>query len=702
MAGGILRLSGLFLAALTGRFRMRHAALMSARRPFALAVVAVAALGVIVTAQAPRGLGVDLAAFDRTVRPQDDFNRFVNGTWMKTTEIPPDRSTWGSFVELADKSDLALKEIVDSVTKTPQKPGSTAQQVADLYLAFMDTAHIESLGTEPLGTELKSIAAIAAPTDLAGLLGRMARVGVPGPFGAFVGQDQKRSDTYIVSVNQAGIGMPDRDYYLRKDEKFDATRAAYLRYITTMLALATQPDPAGAAARILALETKIAEQHWDRARTRDRDATYNKMTVAELGALTPSFNWRDYLRAAGLEKATEVVVRQPDYLKALDGILKDTPIAVWKETLTFRVLATFADELPEAFGQAQFEFRGKTLSGQQEMRTRPKRGVEEVEGALGEALGKLYVERYFKADAKARMDQLVKNLLAAFKAGIDELEWMGPETRAQAQAKLAKFSVKIAYPDTWRDFSTIVIKKDDAVGNAKRAYAFSYDDMVSRLGQPVDRSRWGMTPQTVNAYYNSSNNEIVFPAAILQPPFFDVDADDAVNYGGIGAVIGHEISHGFDDQGSKSDGDGNLRNWFTPADLKAFQDRTGRLAAQYDAYAPLDGMHINGKLTLGENIGDLSGLAVASRAYRMSLGGKPAPVIEGFTGDQRFFLGWAQVWRTRTREDALRQRLLVDPHSPGEYRAFVPLTNLQAFYDAWDVKPGDKMYRPVEERVKIW
>jgi putative endopeptidase len=678
--------------------------LRTSARPVLVAALAVLAAGAaaVTARQAPRALGVDLGAFDRSVRPQDDFNRFVNGTWIKTTEIPADRSVWGSFVELSDKSDAALKAIIDSVTATPQKPGTTAQQVADLYLAFMDTGRIEALGTEPLGTELKAVAALTAPADLPGLFGRMARVGVGGPFATFVGQDQKKSDSYIVSVNQSGLGMPDRDYYLRKDEKFDATRAAYLTYITTMLTLAKQPDPSGAAARILALETAIAEKHWERARTRDRDATYNKMSVTELGALMPSFNWPAYLRAAGLDKAMDVVVRQPDYLKALDGLLRDTPIATWKELLVFRVLATYADELPDAFGRAQFEFRGRTLSGQQEMRARPKRGVDEVEGAIGEALGRLYVERYFKADAKARMDQLVKNLLAAFKVGIDELDWMSPATKAQAQAKLAKFSVKIGYPDQWRDFSSIVVKKDDALGNARRAFTFAYDDMVSRLGQPVDRTRWGMTPQTVNAYYSPANNEIVFPAAILQPPFFNVEADDAVNYGAIGAVIGHEISHGFDDQGAKSDGDGNLRNWFTDADLKAFQERTSRLAAQFEAYEPLPGMKINGTLTLGENIGDLSGLAVAHRAYRLSLGGRPAPVIEGFTGDQRFFLGWAQVWRTRMRDDALRQRLLTDPHSPGDYRALVPLTNLQAFYDAWDVKPGDKMYRPPSERVKIW
>ena len=578
---------------------MTRPALTSIWRSFLLVVLAAAGGAVVTARQTPGKLGVDLAAFDRSVRPQDDFNRFVNGTWIKNTEIPPDRASWGSFPELSEKSDAALQQIIDAVTKSPQKPGSTAQQVADAYLAFMDTARIEALGIEPLGNELKSIAALTAPADLAGLLGRMARVGVAGPFAAFVVQDQKQSDAYIVAVNQGGLGMPDRDYYLRPDPKLDATRAAYRRYATTMMTLAKQPDPEGAATRIMALETAIAEKHWERARNRDRDATYNKMTVAEVNALTPSFSWPAYFRAAGIEKATHVVVRQPDYLEALDGILRNTPLSTWKEALTFRVLDTYADELPEAFGVARFEFRGKTLSGQQEMRARPKRAVDEVESAIGEALGKLYVERHFKPEAKARMDQLVKNLLAAFKQGIDELEWMGPETKAQAQAKLAKFTVKIAYPDHWRDFSSIAIKKDDAAGNAKRAFQFAYDDNVTRLGQPVDRTRWTMTPQTVNAYYNSVNNEIVFPAAILQPPFFNLEADDAVNYGAIGAVIGHEISHGFDDQGSKSDGDGNLRNWFTPADLKAFQDRTSRLSAQFETYAPLEGLHINGKLTLG-------------------------------------------------------------------------------------------------------
>ena len=401
-------------------------------------------------------------------------------------------------------------------------------------------------------------------------------------------------------------------------------------------------------------------------------------------------------------KATDVVVRQPDYVKAADSIVAATPASTWREYMTFKLLDNYANELPSAFQQARFEFRGRTLSGQQQLSARWKRGVDETAGALGEALGKLYVERNFKPAAKARMDELVRNLRTAYQVGIDSLEWMSPETRAQAKEKLAKFTVKIAYPDKWRDYSALTITRRDLLGNAMRANQFQYADMVSQLAKPVDRTRWGMTPQTVNAYYNATNNEIVFPAAILQPPFFDVNADDAVNYGAIGAVIGHEIGHGFDDQGRKSDGMGNLRDWWTAADAKAFEERTTRLGAQYDAISPLEGTHINGKLTMGENIGDLSGLAQAYRAYRISLGGKEAPVIGGFTGDQRFFLGYGQIWRTKFRDEALRQQLLSDPHSPGMARAYVPLVNNDAFQRAFNVQPGDKMYLPPAERVKIW
>jgi predicted metalloendopeptidase len=523
-----------------------------------------------------------------------------------------------------------------------------------------------------------------------------------GPLGVGVGPDQKNSRQNVLGVSQSGLGLPDRDYYLSNDAKLAAARQAYQGYVAKMLTLAGQSDADGAAARVLALETAIAQKQWDRAKNRDRNATYNRMKVDELAAMLPSFDIKAYLKDAGLGAATDVVVRQPDYVQALDEIVKTTPAATWREYLTFRLLDNYSTALPSAYRQARFDFRGRTLNGQQEMPAAWKRAVDGTQGILGEAAGKLYVESYFKPEAKARMDAMVRNLRKAYEIGIDSLEWMSPETKAAAKAKLAKFTVKIAYPDHWRDYSALEIKRDDALGNVMRSEAFQYADMASRLGKPVDRTRWGMTPQTVNAYYNATNNEIVFPAAILQPPFFDVNADDAVNYGAIGAVIGHEIGHGFDDQGRKSDGDGNLRDWWSPADAQAFEARTTKLGAQYEAISPLEGLHINGKLTMGENIGDLSGLAQAYRAYKISLGGKEPPVIGGFTGDQRFFLGFAQIWRTKFRDEALRQRLLSDPHSPGMQRAFVPLVNNDAFLKAFDVKSGDKMWRDPADRVKIW
>jgi len=648
------------------------------------------------------GLGIDTAGMDRSARPQDDFYRFVNGDWMERTSIPADRSTWGSFVELSEKSQTAVRQIVEDAASSGAEPGSEERKIGDLYTSFMDSARVESMGTEPLRAELDSIARIPSLDALPATLGRLQRVGVSGPFQAGVGQDQKNSDVYVVSMSQSGLGLPDRSYYLRQGAQFESIRNAYVRYLARLLTLADRPDPSGAAERILAFETRIARVQWDRARNRDRDATYNKMSVQKLDELTPSWSMSAFLQGAGLGTADQVVVRQPDYLQAVDTILASTSLGTWKEYLWSQLLDGYANDLPEPFVQARFDFRGRVLSGQQEMEPRWKRGASTVEGAMGEAVGKIYVQRHFRPEAKARMDTLVQNLLAAFRVGIDDLEWMSPATKAQAQQKLSKFTVKIGYPDKWRDYSALTIQPGDLVGNVMRARAFRYDDMVSRLGKPVDRSRWGMTPQTVNAYYNSVNNEIVFPAAILQPPFFNVEADDAVNYGGIGAVIGHEISHGFDDQGRKSDGDGNLRDWWTAQDAKAFEERTSKLGAEYGAYQPIDTLHINGALTMGENIGDLSGLTVALRAYHLSLHGKKAPVIDGFTGDQRFFMGWAQVWRTKMRPAALRQRLLTDPHSPGRYRAFVPLTNMDAFYKAFGVKPGDGMYRPPEERVKIW
>jgi putative endopeptidase len=668
----------------------------------AAAVLAVAA-AIPARAQAPaRALGIDTTGMDRSARPQDNFFRYVNGAWADHTEIPPDQSSYGSFTTLRDKSIEAVRGIIAQAAAQQAPAGSIAQKVGDFYTSFMDTTRIERLGLEPLKGELADIARLTSTDELPAALARLNAIGVRGIVGAFVGQDQKHSSAYIVSLSQGRLGLPDRDYYLRQDEKFAAIRQAYTAYIARLFTLAGQPDPDGAAQRILALETQVAEKQWPRARLRDRDATYNKMTVDSLGASAPGFAWQAYLTALAGQPLGEIIVRQPDFMQAAATMFHDTPISTWREYLTFGLLNDYANLLPPPFVDARFAFAGRVLGGQQENSPRWKRGVEQVERALGEPIGRLYVAKYFTPDAKARADTLVHNILAAYQVAINELTWMSPATKAQAQQKLAKFTVKIGYPDRWRDYGDLSVSPTDLIGNVMRSDQFQNADNWSRLGKPVERWRWGMTPQTVNAYYNPTNNEIVFPAAILQPPFFNKDADDAVNYGAIGAVIGHEISHGFDDQGRKSDGDGNLRDWWTPEDATAFEARTARLGAEYEAYQPLPGMHINGKLTMGENIGDLSGLAVAYRAYHIALHGRPAPVIAGFTGDQRFFMGFAQVWRFKERDEALRNQLLTDPHSPGMYRAFVPLTNIDAFYQAFNVQPGDSLYRPPEDRVKIW
>ncbi|HEU4643248.1 MAG TPA: M13 family metallopeptidase [Gemmatimonadaceae bacterium] len=665
--------------------------------------VAVVCAGVLAApATAQLSSGIDTTTFDHSVRPQDDFFRYVNGGWLRTAQIPADASSWGAFQELRENSRNALHELFDEASHANAPVGSARQKVGDLYASYMDSARVERLGIAPLQPVLKKVAALRSASDLPATFAEFERLGIRNPATVFVGADPKHSSVNIVQVSQSGLGMPDRDYYLRRDAKMEATRAAYVAYITRMMALAKQPDPAGAAARILALETAIATPQWARARNRDREATYNKMTVAELASLTPSYDWRRYLAAAGLSKASEVIVRQPDYVKALDPIFASTPVATWREYLTFRVLDGFADQLPAQFVQAHFDFRGHTLSGQEVLAPRWKRAVDGTNSTLGEAAGTLYIARYFKPEAKARMDALVKNLIHAYEVGIDSLEWMSPETKAQAKEKLAHFKVKIGAPDKPRDYSALRIRRDDLFGNELRSREFEYADMAGRLGKPVDKGRWGMTAPTVNAQYNASFNDITFPAGILQPPFFNVNADDAVNYGAIGAVIGHEIGHGFDDQGRKSDGEGNLRDWWTAADARAYEARTAKLGAQYDAINPIDDLHINGKLTMGENIGDLSGLAQAYRAYHIALGGTEAPVIDGLTGDQRFFIGYAQIWRGKMRDDALRQQLLTNPHSPGQYRAFVPLVNNDAFEKTFGVQPGDKMYLAPEDRVKIW
>ncbi|CAA9346886.1 MAG: Metallopeptidase [uncultured Gemmatimonadetes bacterium] len=665
-----------------------------------LALALAATFAGTASAQTP---GVDTTNFDRSVRPQDDFFRYVNGGWLKRTEIPADRSSYGSFVQLRDRSEEAVRAIVEEAAAARgAQPGSETQKVGDLYASYMDSARVEAAGIAPLRPELARIAALRDRAALPELYARLMRMGVQTPMGFGVGQDARQATRYIASVGQSGLGLPDRDYYLKQDPKLAAARAAYQTYLETVLRLAGDRDPAAGARAVLAFETALAEKHWDRARSRDREATYNLRTVAQLDSIMPGFSWGRFLRAANAASTPGVVVRQPDYLTAMNQVMASTPLPVLKQYLTVKLVDSYASALSSPFVNAQFAYRGKALQGLETNRPRWKRAVGAVEGTLGEAAGRLYVQRSFRPESRERMQQLVGNLREAFREAIDSLEWMSPATKVQAQAKLSKFNVKIGYPDQWRDYSALEVRRGDLAGNMMRAAEFGYNRMVRRLGQPIDRGEWGMTPQTVNAYYSSTMNEIVFPAAILQPPFFDPSADDAVNYGGIGAVIGHEISHGFDDQGRRSDGEGNLRDWWTEADNAAFKTRADALVEQYGAFSPLEGLNVNGRLTLGENIGDVSGLAMAYRAYRKSLNGREAPVINGLTGDQRFFMGWAQVWRSLQRPDALRQQIMTDTHSPGEYRVNGVLRNIPEFYRAYNVQPGDKMYLPPEKRVKIW
>lgn len=647
--------------------------------------------------------GIDKSNFDTSVKPQDDFYHYVNGTWLKNTEIPADKSSYGSFAILFDKSEQALREIIEAAANKPDKiAGSEEQKVGDFYLSFMDSAKIEELGLQPLQDDLQRIQDVHNKKDLISLMAYFQKIGVQRPFSFFVNQDFKKSDQYISYLSQSGLSLPDRDYYLKDSAKFKTIREKYVAYIEKLFTLAGIDDAAARAKRILDIETEIAKKHWTRVQNRDRDKTYNKYEVARLKKLTPAFNWNAYLDAADVKNIDAVIVRQPDYFKAFNSIFKLVSVNDWKTYFTFKLLNNFASSLPADFVNARFDFYGKTLRGIEKNRPRWKRGVGVVNGSLGEVVGKIYVEKYFKPEAKQRMVQLVDNLKVAMKERIEQLEWMTPETKKQALDKLSKFHTKIGYPNKWKDYSKLAIEKDDLIGNLKRSSAVEYNRMIAKLGKPIDREEWLMRPQTVNAYYNPPMNEIVFPAAILQPPFFNMTADDAVNYGGIGAVIGHEISHGFDDQGRKSDGDGNLRDWWTKEDAEKFKARAQVMIDEYNSFSPVDSMHVNGKLTLGENIADLAGLTVAYHAYKNSLKGKEAPVIDGLTGDQRFFMGWAQVWRRKYRENELRRRLLTDPHSPSEYRCNGVVSNMPEFYAAFDVKEGDPMWRPEDQRVRIW
>ena len=645
--------------------------------------------------------GIDLQWVDKSVRPQDDVYQYLNGKWLKTFQIPADKAIYGSFNAIDDAIQQELHGIIDSL---PQSGGDEdTQKVVDLYASFMDEPRLETLGMQPLQAEFNAIDAMKDVNAIAAVLAHLTKTGAGGPFSLAVNLDAKNSTQYAVTLSQSGLGMPDRDYYLKDDAKLKATREKYVAHIGKMLALAGDAQADKNAAAILALETSMAKVQWTRVESRDPIKTYNKKTFKELPQLMPGYDWRSYLHGTGLDIRTDaLIVSQPSYFTGLGQLLFSTPLPVWKAYFKWRVLSAAAPYLSKSFVEERFAFNGSVLRDVPENQPRWKRGIALVDTSVGEALGKRYVEKYFPPESKVRMQLLVRNVLEAYRRDIDTLDWMGPETKVGAHEKLAKVSPKIGYPDHWRDYSTLHIARDDLFGNVLRANAFEYWRNVDKLGKPVDRNEWGMTPQTVNAYYNPTKNEIVFPAAILRPPFFDAQADDAANYGGIGAVIGHELSHGFDDRGSQYDADGNLRDWFTQEDHEKFAAKTKALIEQYNAYEPVPDYHVNGALTLGENIADNSGLAIAYRAYRLSLGFRDPPFIDGFTGDQRLYLGWVQVWRGKAREAEMIQRIKTDPHSPAAVRGLAPLRNQAAFYKAFNLKPGDKMFLPPEQRVSIW
>ena len=654
-------------------------------------------------AAAPLGSGIDLQYIDTSVRPQDNLFLYANGKWLAATEIPPDKGRYGVFDILADEAREQLHAIVGKLQVAADPADPDQRKIADLYTSFVDEAEVEKAGLAPLKAEFARIDALSGKDQIPALIAHFNRIGVVAPYAAQVHQDARDSSKYIFDISQDGLGMPDRDYYLKQDDALAKIRAQYLQHVERMLALAGDGAAARNAEDIVSLETALAKVQWTKVENRDPQKTYNKVAFAGLPKLAPGFDWNSYLAGAGVEgKADYLVVSQPSYFTELARLVADTPLPTWKAYFRWHLLSDSAPYLDKALVDEHFAFYGTALRGVQQNELRWKRGIRLVNASIGEGLGRLYVAQYFPPESKARMEQLVKNLLAAYKADIDTLEWMGPETRAKAQVKLAKFTVKIGYPVKWRDYSALKVSRDDLVGNVMRAASFDYDRNLAKLGQPVDRTEWGMSPQTVNAYYNPEMNEIVFPAAILQPPFFNPTADDAVNYGGIVAVIGHEVSHGFDDQGSQFDADGNLHDWFTKEDHERFAAKTKALVAQYDAYEPVPGYHVNGQLTLGENIADNSGLTLAYQAYRQSLGGKPAPVIAGYTGEQRFFLGWVQVWRGKVREAEQIRRIKTDPHSPSAVRGTAPLKNQPALYGTFELKPGDGMYLSPDQRVIIW
>ena len=640
---------------------------------------------------------------DTSVSPRADFYQYVNGAWLSKTPLPPDRALYGTFIELIDAAEADIRSLVETAATEPNRAeGSVSQQVGDLFESFMNERRTEELRVTPVKRHLDRIAAVQTMSEFAKLVGELSTIGIDGITTEFIQPDAKDPTVNIVRIRQGGTSLPQRDYYLSSDPKYVEIRQKYVEYLTTVFTLIGRPSPAADAKAVLTLETELAKVQWAPVESRDAIKTYNKVAVANLNTEFRGFDWAAWAHVQGYDKSPGVIVLQPSFLSGVGDLATRTPLYEWKAWLRARLIVSEGQFLSKPFVDANFEFLGRTLTGQQQQRERWKRGVALVQQSMAEAVGKLYVEKHFPPAAKARMQAMVANLLEAYRQSISSLDWMTADTKKEALTKLAKFTTKIAYPDKFRSYQGLVIKKDGLLGNVERAAKFETDFQVAKLGKPVDRSLWRMAPQVVNAYYNPLQNEIVFPAAILQPPFFNFEADDAVNYGAIGAVIGHEIGHGFDDQGRHYDGDGRLRDWWTKADDAEFRKRAKGLSDQFDEFEALPGLYVNGALTLGENIGDLGGLSIAFKAYKISLGGKPSPEIDGFTGEQRVFIGWEQCWREKIRDERLRMIVTSNPHAPARYRGANPPTNIDAFYEAFGVKPGDKMYRAPEERVRIW
>ena len=663
----------------------------------------VTASAAVVAAPAPKpafgDFGVDLSAGDRSVKPGDDFFEFANGSWDRSFAIPADKSSFGPFDRLDELSKERVRLIIEKAAAANAPHGTPAQQIGDYYAAYMDEAAIEAHDLAPAQEDLERIGAAKSRADVARLFGS---IGYATLFDVQLIPDFKDPDRYAVVISESSLGLPDRDYYLKDDPQLQALREKYVAYIAQMLTLGGSSDPHSQAREVMAFETAVAKLQWPIEKRRDVDATYNPRTKAQLLTYAPGFPWQTFLEAQQLGGRKDVVLSELTAIRDLAKLFDHTPVPTLKAFLTFHYLNDNAPYLPQRFDRARFAFYGQTMRGQPQQRERWKRGVDAVDGAVGEAVGRLYVAEYFPPESKAKMQQLVADLRAALSQRLDALDWMTPETKTRAHEKLASFTPKIGYPDNWKDYSALVIKADDPVGNARRASQWWWDYQIARIDKPVDRSEWGMTPQEINAYYNPLNNEIVFPAAMLQPPFFDPSADAAVNYGAIGAVIGHEMGHGFDDQGRKFGPDGSMNDWWTAKDAQVFDLRKDKLIKEFSGFEALPGLNVSGANTIGENIGDLGGLNMAHEAYLISLKGKPAPLIDGLSGDQRFFLAYAQVWREKYREGALRELVMSDVHSPSRFRVNGPLPNIDVWYEAFGVKPGDKMYIAPEERVRIW